>query len=60
MFEATTNPDARRAMEDAHAERGRAIASVWGWLFAPKSRWTTAAFLRNEKGRFRWTGLFSC
>ena len=38
MFEATTNPDARRAMEDAHAERGRAIASIWGWLFAPKSR----------------------
>ncbi len=38
MFEATTNPAARRAMQDAHLERGRAMANVWGWFFAPTSR----------------------
>lgn len=38
MIEATTNPAARRAYEAAHAERGRAIANVWGWLFATTSR----------------------
>ena len=38
MFEATTNPAARRAFDAAHAERGRAMANVWSWLFAPTSR----------------------
>ncbi len=38
MIEATTNPAARRAYATAHAERGRMLASVWGWLFTPSSR----------------------
>lgn len=38
MFEATTNPTARRVMENAHKERGRAVTNVWKWLFHPTSR----------------------
>jgi hypothetical protein len=38
MFEATTNPAARTAMENAHAARGAAMAAVWQWLFHPSSR----------------------
>lgn len=38
MIEVTRNPSARRAYEAAHAERRRAIANVWGWLFASTSR----------------------
>lgn len=32
MFEATTNPAARAAMNTAHAARGRMIADFWAWL----------------------------
>jgi hypothetical protein len=38
MFEATTNRTTRNAMETAHQERARALASMWGWLFTPASR----------------------
>ncbi len=38
MFEATTNPAARNAMQNAHAARGEAVSSMWTWLFARKSR----------------------
>lgn len=36
MFEATTNPAARAAMNTAHAERGRMMADFFSWLRAPK------------------------
>lgn len=35
MFEATTNPAARTAMINAHAARGRMMASFFAWLRAP-------------------------
>lgn len=38
MIEATTNSAARRAYNVAHAERSRAMANIWGWLFASTSR----------------------
>ena len=38
MIEATTNPDARNAMNRAHAERGRAMQNAWAWLFNRSSR----------------------
>ena len=38
MFEATTNPAARAAMNAAHAERGRAVSGFWNWLFGTVSR----------------------
>jgi hypothetical protein len=38
MFEATTNPAARNAMQNAHAARGEAMASLLTWLFARTSR----------------------
>ncbi len=38
MFEATTNPRARSAIEAAHTERSRALAAVWAWLFDSTSR----------------------
>jgi hypothetical protein len=33
MFEATANPAARNAMQDAHAARGEAMVSFLKWLF---------------------------
>jgi hypothetical protein len=36
MFEATTNPAARAAMNTAHAARGRMLADFFTWLRAPK------------------------
>tara|TARA_R110002049_G_scaffold29972_3_gene102058 strand:+ start:7023 stop:7139 length:117 start_codon:yes stop_codon:yes gene_type:complete len=38
MFEATTNPAVRNAMQKAHAERGAAMAALWGWLRHPTFR----------------------
>lgn len=38
MFEATTNPAARTAMQNAHTARGQAMSSLWGWLFPRTSR----------------------
>ncbi len=35
MFEATTNPAARAAMNTAHAARGRMMADFFSWLRAP-------------------------
>lgn len=32
MFEATTNPAARSAVEKAHAERGRMMADFFAWF----------------------------
>jgi len=37
MFEATTNQAARNAIQTAHAERGRAVAKIWSWLFSTTS-----------------------
>lgn len=34
MFEGTTNPRARRAIETAHKERARIMQSAWVWLFS--------------------------
>ncbi len=36
MIEATTNPAARAAMINAHAERAKAIQDAWNWLFGSK------------------------
>jgi hypothetical protein len=33
MIEATTNPAARNAMANAHAERAKAMKNAWTWLF---------------------------
>jgi hypothetical protein len=33
MIEATTNRNAREAMERAHEERGRVLRDAWQWLF---------------------------
>lgn len=33
MIEAAHNARIRKAYQDAHAERARAFASVFGWLF---------------------------
>ena len=38
MFEATTNPAARTAMQNAHAARGEAVSALWAWLFPRKFR----------------------
>ena len=38
MMEATTNPEARRALQKAHAERGEAVSAMWRWLFPRTSR----------------------
>ncbi len=38
MIEATTNPDARTAMERAHLARSDAAAAMWSWLFARSPR----------------------
>jgi hypothetical protein len=38
MFEATTNPNARNAMEEAHRARARAATEFWGWLFGTAER----------------------
>ena len=38
MFEATTNPAARNAIENAHMARGAAMASILNWLFHPSFR----------------------
>jgi hypothetical protein len=35
MFEATTNPAARTAMNTAHAERGRMMSEFFAWLRSP-------------------------
>ena len=37
MLEFSANPAARAAAMRAHAERGRAVAAMWQWLFASKS-----------------------
>ncbi len=33
MIEATTNENARLAMQRAHKERGQALRYAWQWLF---------------------------
>ncbi len=38
MFEATTNPAARNAMNAAHAERGRMMFGFFAWLRSPLHR----------------------
>ena len=38
MFEATTNPAARIAMNNAHAARGRMISDFFAWLRHPTRR----------------------
>lgn len=38
MFEATTNPAARTAMDKAHAARGRMVTDFWVWLRGPVRR----------------------
>jgi hypothetical protein len=38
MLEATTNPNARTAMQRAHEERAIAMAAAWNWLFRSSSR----------------------
>jgi hypothetical protein len=38
MIEATTNPNARNAMEKAHKARSEALSSAWAWLFPRTSR----------------------
>jgi len=38
MIEATTNPAARTAMENARTERAKAMQTAWNWLFHPASR----------------------
>lgn len=38
MFEATTNPAARTAMNNAHAERGRMMVDFFAWLRGPLRR----------------------
>ncbi len=38
MLEATTNPAARNAMNDAHAERAQAMKDAWNWLFHRSNR----------------------
>lgn len=35
MFEATTNPAARDAMNNAHAARGKMMADFLAWLRGP-------------------------
>ena len=37
MFETSAHPAIRNALEQAHVERGAALASAWGWLFGSKS-----------------------
>jgi len=37
MIEATTNPAARNAMENAHMERAKAMKDAWHWLFGSKT-----------------------
>ena len=34
MIEATTNPNARDAMQRAHQERAKMISDAWNWLFS--------------------------
>ncbi|GAB5437948.1 MAG: hypothetical protein FalmKO_30730 [Falsiruegeria mediterranea] len=36
MIEMTTNPAAQRAFQRAHAERSKAIKSVFNWLFGSR------------------------
>ncbi|QUJ75559.1 hypothetical protein KDD17_11365 [Sulfitobacter albidus] len=38
MFEATTNPAARNAMQNAHAARGAAMFGFFSWLRRPARR----------------------
>jgi hypothetical protein len=38
MFEATTNPAARTAMDNAHAARGQMMTDFFSWLRAPRTR----------------------
>jgi hypothetical protein len=38
MFEATTNPAARKVMSNAHAARGQMMADFFSWLRAPRTR----------------------
>jgi hypothetical protein len=38
MLEATTNPAARKAMNNAHSARGQMMNEFWGWLFHRSSR----------------------
>lgn len=37
MIEATTNPAARNAMQNAHEERAKAMKDAWNWLFGDKA-----------------------
>lgn len=43
MFEATTNPNARNAMEKAHRARAQATIDFWSWLFGSAGRTRTNA-----------------
>ena len=36
MFEATTIPEARRAMRLAHDARGEMVRNAWSWMFGPR------------------------
>ncbi len=36
MIEITTNPATRRASQQAHVERAKAIRSAFGWLFGSR------------------------
>ncbi|KIN62080.1 hypothetical protein Z946_936 [Sulfitobacter noctilucicola] len=38
MMEATTNPNARTAMQRAHEERAIAMHAAWAWLMGRTSR----------------------
>jgi len=37
MFETSAHPAIRNGLEQAHAERGAALAYAWNWLFGGKS-----------------------
>lgn len=37
MFEHTTNPAARRAIEKSHQDRAQFIRDGWSWLFGGKT-----------------------
>ena len=37
MFETSAHPAIRNGLEQAHAERGAALAQAWAWLFGGKS-----------------------
>lgn len=37
MFETSAHPAIRKGLENAHTQRGAALAGAWNWLFGGKA-----------------------